>query len=143
MQSVLARILHTFVLYMCTLWLLSSLSLQMLKLEKPKPIVTNPPAAKPQTGNKGKDPQQSLTELNSLKPEETNQASSLSQMQAPSSFSSGPQPEYKARRGSLMVSDNRLSGGNQMRRYDSHSLLSENSIASSRLDLLEGVPYPE
>ncbi|KAK2850419.1 hypothetical protein Q7C36_009202 [Tachysurus vachellii] len=117
--------------------------LRILKLEKPKPIVTNPPAAKTQTGNKGKDPQQSLTELNSLKPLETNQASSLSQMQAPSSFSSGPQPEYNARRGSLMVSDNRLSGVNQMRRYDSHSLLSENSIASSRLDLLEGVPYPD
>ncbi|XP_027008331.1 extended synaptotagmin-3 [Tachysurus fulvidraco] len=117
--------------------------LRILKLEKPKPIVTNPPAAKPQTGNKAKDPRQSLTELNSLKPEEINQASSLSQMQAPGSLSSGPQPEYKARRGSLMVSDNRLSGANQMRRYDSHSLLSENSLASSRLDLLEGVPYPD
>ncbi|KAJ8410630.1 hypothetical protein AAFF_G00195340 [Aldrovandia affinis] len=30
-----------------------------------------------------------------------------------------------------------------LRRYDSHSLLSENSIASSRFDLTEGAPFPE
>lgn len=30
-----------------------------------------------------------------------------------------------------------------MRRFDSRSLLSENSIASSRMDLSEGLPYPE
>lgn len=30
-----------------------------------------------------------------------------------------------------------------MRRYDSHSLLSENSIASSRFDISEGATYPE
>ncbi|XP_036396445.1 extended synaptotagmin-3 isoform X2 [Megalops cyprinoides] len=30
-----------------------------------------------------------------------------------------------------------------LRRYDSHSLLSENSIASSRFDLTEGSPFPE
>ncbi|XP_062287309.1 extended synaptotagmin-3 [Scomber scombrus] len=31
----------------------------------------------------------------------------------------------------------------KMRRYDSHSLLSENSIASSRFDLSDGASYPE
>ncbi|MCI4378069.1 hypothetical protein PGIGA_G00211620 [Pangasianodon gigas] len=123
--------------------------LRILKLEKPKPKVSNPPAAKPRTGNQVKDPQlqqpqqsQAQPPLNSLKPEEKNQASTLSQMQVPVSSSSGSQAENMARRGSLMVSQNRLTGSPRMRRYDSHSLLSENSIASSRLDLLEGVPYP-
>ncbi|KAJ8252798.1 hypothetical protein GJAV_G00205700 [Gymnothorax javanicus] len=36
-----------------------------------------------------------------------------------------------------------LREGPQMRRYDSHSLLSENSLASSRFDLSEGAPFPE
>ncbi|TSM60566.1 Extended synaptotagmin-3 [Bagarius yarrelli] len=111
--------------------------LRFLKVEKPKPIVTNPPAAKPRPGNQIKNPQQDLK-----RPEELSQASSLSETKVPVSSSSAPQPEYAARRGSLLVSDNRLSGSARMRRYDSHSLLSENSIASSRLDLLDGVPYP-
>lgn len=128
---------------MCTLWLLSSLSSQILKLEKPKPIDENPPVAKPRTGIQSKDPQQSHTELNSLTPEEKSQASSLSQAQVPSNSFSGAQSENNARRGSLMVSDNRLTSSARMRRYDSHSLLSENSLASSRMDLLDGVPYPE
>ncbi|KAJ8350480.1 hypothetical protein SKAU_G00256100 [Synaphobranchus kaupii] len=33
--------------------------------------------------------------------------------------------------------------GAHLRRFDSHSLLSENSIASSRFDLSEGAPFPE
>lgn len=36
-----------------------------------------------------------------------------------------------------------LREGSQLRRYDSHSLLSENSIALSRFDLSEGAPFPE
>ncbi|KAG7331497.1 hypothetical protein KOW79_005466 [Hemibagrus wyckioides] len=117
--------------------------LRILKLEKPKPIDRNPPVAKPRTEIQSKDPQQSHTELNSLRPEEKSQASSLSQTQVPSNSFSGAQSEYNARRGSLMVSDNRLTSSARMRRYDSHSLLSENSLASSRMDLLDGVPYPD
>ncbi|XP_076023946.1 extended synaptotagmin-3 [Genypterus blacodes] len=37
----------------------------------------------------------------------------------------------------------RSASKSKMRRYDSHSLLSENSIASSRFDLSEGAPYPQ
>lgn len=122
----------------CTIPLLSFLISQMLKVEKPKPVVTNPPVPKPQTRNPTKDPQ-----LQQAKLEEQNQATSLSQMQVPVSSSSGPQPDYTARRSSLMVLENRLPGSIAMRRYDSHSLLSENSIASSRLDLLDSVPYPK
>ncbi|KAF4086723.1 hypothetical protein AMELA_G00087640 [Ameiurus melas] len=120
--------------------------LRILKLEKPNPKVSKPPAAKPQTGNQVKDsqlqqPQQSQPTLNSLNPEERNQATTLSQTQVP--ISSSSQVDYMARRGSLLVSENRLTGSTRMRRYDSHSLLSENSIASSRFDLAEGVPYPD
>lgn len=133
---------HTNVIYVyvsvCPVSLLSSLSSQILKLEKPKPKVSNP-FKDPQL----QQPQQSQPTLDSLKPEERNQATTLSQMQVPISSSSGPQAEYMARRGSLLVSENRLTGSTRMRRYDSHSLLSENSIASSRFDLAEGVPYPE
>ncbi|XP_037542236.1 extended synaptotagmin-3 [Nematolebias whitei] len=43
---------------------------------------------------------------------------------------------------SFLISDSEKSSSN-IRRYDSHSLLSENSIASSRLDISEGASYPE
>ncbi|XP_053351758.1 extended synaptotagmin-3 [Clarias gariepinus] len=120
--------------------------LRMLKLEKPKPKDLNPPVAKPRKGNQVTDtklqqPLQSQTEppLNPSNPE----ASTLSQMQVPVSSSNGPQTENMARRGSLVASESRLTSSARMRRYDSHSLLSDNSIASSRFDLSEGVPYPD
>lgn len=49
------------------------------------------------------------------------------------------------RRGSFVAGENgRLAPStSNMRRFDSHSLLSENSIASSRFDLSEGAQYPE
>lgn len=57
------------------------------------------------------------------------------------------QVEYPAyRRSTLAATEGRLSEPSTpglMRRYDSHSLLSENSIASSRFDLSDNVPYPE
>uniref|UniRef100_A0A8D0ACC8 Extended synaptotagmin-like protein 3 n=1 Tax=Sander lucioperca TaxID=283035 RepID=A0A8D0ACC8_SANLU len=42
-----------------------------------------------------------------------------------------------------LLSENSIASPANMRRYDSHSLLSENSIASSRFDLSEGATYPE
>ncbi|XP_030614059.1 extended synaptotagmin-3 [Archocentrus centrarchus] len=49
------------------------------------------------------------------------------------------------RRGSFQDYENRKlsSSSVNMRRFDSHSLLSENSIASSRFDLSDGASYPE
>lgn len=49
------------------------------------------------------------------------------------------------RRGSFLASDSSqsLAATSHMRRFDSHSLLSDNSIASSRFDVSEGAPYPE
>ncbi|KAL0184257.1 hypothetical protein M9458_019953, partial [Cirrhinus mrigala] len=56
------------------------------------------------------------------------------------------QPEYAPYRRSTFVTTEPLrstpSTPSHMRRYDSHSLLSENSIASSRYDLTDNVPYP-
>ncbi|XP_038138862.1 extended synaptotagmin-3 [Cyprinodon tularosa] len=47
------------------------------------------------------------------------------------------------RRSSFLVSEASKSPNASMRRYDSHSLLSDNSIASSRFDLSDGASYPE
>ncbi|CAL8240699.1 unnamed protein product [Merluccius merluccius] len=57
-----------------------------------------------------------------------------------------PDEEYEGqRRGSFLAVNGRRTAPDtpQMRRYDSHSLLSENSIASSRFDLSEGASYPK
>ncbi len=57
------------------------------------------------------------------------------------------QAEYPHYRRSTFVSTEPLrstpSTPSQMRRYDSNSLLSENSIASSRFDLTDNASYPE
>lgn len=50
-----------------------------------------------------------------------------------------PQP----RRNSFLASETSKHSTLNMRRYDSHSLLSENSIASSRFDLTDGASFPQ
>ncbi|KAM9364355.1 extended synaptotagmin-3 [Pholidichthys leucotaenia] len=56
----------------------------------------------------------------------------------------GPHEDYLAQsRGSLLDTENWKPSGPNMRRYDSQSLLSDNSIASSRFDLSDGASYPE
>ncbi|XP_008401545.1 extended synaptotagmin-3-like isoform X2 [Poecilia reticulata] len=50
-----------------------------------------------------------------------------------------PQP----RRNSFLASETSKASNLNMRRYDSHSLLSENSIASSRFDLTDGASFPQ
>ncbi|XP_032422919.1 extended synaptotagmin-3 isoform X1 [Xiphophorus hellerii] len=50
-----------------------------------------------------------------------------------------PQP----RRNSFLASETSKPSNLNMRRYDSHSLLSENSIASSRFDLTDGASFPQ
>lgn len=47
------------------------------------------------------------------------------------------------RRNSFLASETSKSPNLSMRRYDSHSLLSDNSIASSRFDLADSSAYPE
>lgn len=62
-----------------------------------------------------------------------------------SSLPAGPLPPSVNGGDSHMTSDPWRSPAStaNMRRYDSHSLLSENSIASSRFDITEGASYPE
>ncbi|XP_062390423.1 extended synaptotagmin-3 [Sardina pilchardus] len=60
--------------------------------------------------------------------------------------SNGLHPDYNSpRRGSAWPYEGSQTAPStpSMRRFDSHSLLSDNSIASSRMDLVEGLPYPE
>uniref|UniRef100_A0A3B5M7U9 Uncharacterized protein n=1 Tax=Xiphophorus couchianus TaxID=32473 RepID=A0A3B5M7U9_9TELE len=47
------------------------------------------------------------------------------------------------RRNSFLASETSKPSNLNMRRYDSHSLLSENSIASSRFDLTDGASFPQ
>ncbi|XP_076854484.1 extended synaptotagmin-3 [Brachyhypopomus gauderio] len=95
----------------------------------PAPAVANPASANPINGN----------------PASANPASANPTLAG--SSSNGLQAEHQPhRRGSFLTLDGRRSGPStpsRMRRYDSHSILSENSIASSRFDLANSVPYPE
>ncbi|KAI4875640.1 hypothetical protein NFI96_006377, partial [Prochilodus magdalenae] len=131
----------------------------------------NPPSARPQRGPQAKSsqPHEAQTQPSKQGPQPASQPASQPAPQssqpeqkvptstipqasstdgsASASSSTALQTEYVPhRRGSLMSSEVRRSGAStpsRMRRYDSHSLLSENSIASSRLDLAESIPYPE
>ncbi|XP_041929455.1 extended synaptotagmin-3 [Alosa sapidissima] len=97
-------------------------TLRILKLEKaePKPEVVVPQPLQPAPQNRQRQPQ---------------------------AAQSGPVPPSPAPAASA---SNGLYPGSQtapstpsMRRFDSHSLLSDNSIASSRMDLVEALPYPD
>ncbi|XP_030642425.1 extended synaptotagmin-3 [Chanos chanos] len=125
--------------------------LRVLKLEKPepKPVVTPPsqtkPAASSQPQSSTQTPHQALEQAHSS----PNSSSSGKSSRDPALThpTNGFQSEYVPhRRGSVLLPDVNRSvptTPSNMRRYDSHSILSDNSIASSRLDLTDGVPYPE
>ncbi|XP_026865861.2 extended synaptotagmin-3 [Electrophorus electricus] len=137
--------------------------LRALKLEKPQPKAPNPPA-QPRRGKapQAKHPESQQTQSQPSHPApQSSQPEGREQTPRPvpavvnqtsanpqtSSSSSGLQTEtHSQRRGSLLPLEGRRSGPStpsRMRRYDSHSILSENSLASSRFDLADGVPYPE
>uniref|UniRef100_A0A667YN89 Extended synaptotagmin-like protein 3 n=1 Tax=Myripristis murdjan TaxID=586833 RepID=A0A667YN89_9TELE len=107
-------------------------TLRILNAEKPQPKIIL-------------DPSPQSTSLQTL---QTNQGSDTS----PATHSSSSpntipgQADYEPyRRSSLLASEGRRTPAAtpHMRRFDSHSLLSENSIASSRFDVSEASPYPE
>ncbi|XP_040913456.1 extended synaptotagmin-3 isoform X2 [Toxotes jaculatrix] len=122
-------------------------TLRILAFEKPPPkTIQNPPPQvkqlKPQTnqGNNGYVSTPSALSSNNIP---TTQASSPSRA---ADSQNGSNEDYSThRRGSYLASETWQSSPStpNMRRYDSHSLLSENSIASSRFDLSEGASYPE
>ncbi|XP_026127710.1 extended synaptotagmin-3-like [Carassius auratus] len=130
--------------------------LRILTLDKPEPKVVTPPKAKAKVSSPAPTPTPVPAQPVQSNPKEKAPVSSapLSRTQAvpapvPSSVSSynDLQVEYSPYRRSTFVGTEALrstpSTPSQMRRYDSHSLLSENSIASSRFDLTENATYPE
>ena len=114
---------------------------QVLTIEKPEPepILDPPPQPKPaQSAPGGKPP---APPSGSGTPSAA--AATPSRAALPVSPLNG---EYDGqRRGSFLGTSGRRTAPDtpMMRRYDSHSLLSDNSIASSRFDLSEGASYPK
>ncbi|XP_060909813.1 extended synaptotagmin-3 [Labrus mixtus] len=118
-------------------------TLRILSLEKPTPkVILNPPPHVRQQGPQT-NPGVNASESTAPFPASSSQASPPSQ---PADFQNGSNVNYlNRRRGSFVASETHKSPSSttNMRRYDSHSLLSENSISSSRFDLSDGASYPE
>ncbi|CAN9498001.1 unnamed protein product [Ophioblennius macclurei] len=119
-------------------------TLRILAVEEPPPkiLLTPPP--------KAKDRVQDVSGANSNFSSHSNVVSTNSAPAASSPMraaysQNGLNENYPThRRGSYLASETSKSptSPSHIRRYDSHSLLSENSLASSRYDLLEGATYP-
>lgn len=123
---------------------------QVLSVEKPAPkVIPKPPPQDKeapqikQAGQLPKAPPPVATSTPTLHASNTNPAAHFSGTQ---NGLNGLNGQYAAsHRGSMLAIDTNptASSASNMRRFDSHSLLSENSIASSRFDVSEGAPYPE
>ncbi|XP_029314201.1 extended synaptotagmin-3 isoform X2 [Cottoperca gobio] len=115
-------------------------TLRILAVEKPPPkIILNPPPKDtqqiPQTNQGGNAP-------DSIPSGATSSSPALSPNTIPISQASSAPWVANTQKGSDETWRPPSTTSN-MRRYDSQSLLSENSIASSRYDLSEGASYPE
>ncbi|KAG9349382.1 hypothetical protein JZ751_027825 [Albula glossodonta] len=139
-------------------------TLRILKLEKPesKPLVSSPPPEAWPQAPPSTNPQAQGTHELSHSP---SPSTSPSPYPTPLASHSEPQPisphpnsfnglhaQYRSHRfqpGGTPEGRTPVPGTpvlrdmSHLRRYDSHSLLSENSIASSRFDLSDGAPFPE
>ncbi|KAM9347141.1 extended synaptotagmin-3 [Symphorus nematophorus] len=129
-------------------------TLRVLTVEKPPPkVILNPPPQCKQPGAKtdqgGNGPESALSTAASSAPAQssnTRPAVQFSTASQAADSQNGLNGDYLThRRGSFLASETHQSSPStsNMRRFDSHSLLSENSIASSRFDLSEGAQYPE
>ncbi|XP_070693924.1 extended synaptotagmin-3 [Pempheris klunzingeri] len=110
-------------------------TLRILTVEKPPPkIILNPP---PQVKEEGPRTNQGVNGPDSAAP--------VTAPSSPAAQASYPTPAVDLHNGSDEGYPTHRSPSSllNMRRFDSHSLLSENSIASSRLDISEGASYPE
>lgn len=121
-------------------------TLRIMSLEKPPPkIVLDPP---PSARQQGPQSNQSVSAAESALPVSSQALSPNNQLSAPSqaeNIQNGSNINYlNHRRGSFLASEATKSPSTpaNMRRFDSHSLLSENSMASSRFDVSEGAEYP-
>ncbi|XP_053185091.1 extended synaptotagmin-3 [Scomber japonicus] len=119
-------------------------TLRILTEEKPPPkvipkVIPNPQVnpQTPQTTQRGNgNPSSSALSPNTIPGTQT-----PSTVRAATSQNGSNDDSALRYRGS--AEDRLPSSISNMRRYDSHSLLSENSIASSRFDLTDGASYPE
>uniref|UniRef100_A0A8D2ZQZ5 Extended synaptotagmin-3 n=1 Tax=Scophthalmus maximus TaxID=52904 RepID=A0A8D2ZQZ5_SCOMX len=121
--------------------------LRILTVEKPPPKIVLEPPPQVNRGSNGPASAPSVDTASSpaLPSNHVPAAKAPPPARAPD-FSSRSNQDYLAhRRGSFLASEALRSAppSSNMRRYDSHSLLSDNSIASSRFDLSEGASYPE
>ncbi|XP_059199642.1 extended synaptotagmin-3 isoform X2 [Centropristis striata] len=116
-------------------------TLRILAVEKPPPkIILNPPPKDkqqiPQSTQGGNAPAANPSTATSSSPAlspNTNLAPQSSSAQWVADTQNGPDETWQSPSSSTP----------NMRRYDSHSLLSENSMASSRFDISDGSSYPE
>ncbi|XP_074550890.1 extended synaptotagmin-3 [Halichoeres trimaculatus] len=119
-------------------------TLRILCMEKPPPkiVLDPPPHGRLNQNNQTVNFSDSVPASAASTSEALPSNSSLSQ---PADFQNGSNVDYlNHRRGSFLASEAYKSpSSSNMRRFDSHSLLSENSIASSRFDLSDGASYPE
>ncbi|XP_061579912.1 extended synaptotagmin-3 [Cololabis saira] len=119
-------------------------TLRVLTVDEPPPKIIITPSAEikqpPQAEDGGSSPMSTpLSEAVS-----SNTIPAVPSPVQPADLLKGSSENYSGqRRGSFLASDTRkLSLASNMRRYDSHSLLSDNSIASSCLDISDGASYP-
>ncbi|XP_051564335.1 extended synaptotagmin-3 [Myxocyprinus asiaticus] len=138
--------------------------LRILTLEKPEPKVVTPPLksqAKASSSQTHPQPQTPAPATTPAQPLQIDQKENMpisfvplsrtqtvpGQMPGSAISTNGLQADYPPyRRSTFLATEGRYSTPStpsQMRRYDSQSLLSENSISSSRFDLADNVPYPE
>ncbi|KAM9804520.1 extended synaptotagmin-3 [Neosynchiropus ocellatus] len=120
-------------------------TLRVLTLEKPPPkVIVDPPRDPPSQADQGQDIAASTLSL------PTQSSSELSPTHHPTA--QAPPTSVPTQNGARSTNGLDPSrpydtwhhpASTAMRRYDSHSLLSENSIASSRFDLSDGASYPE
>ncbi|XP_028249191.1 extended synaptotagmin-3 isoform X2 [Parambassis ranga] len=127
-------------------------TLRILHLEEPPPkiVISSPPQVKqqkPKTKQGGNTSASTPSLATTPSPAVASNSipAASSQIRVPDS-NSGLDENYLAhRRSSFLASEAARSSPStsNMRRFDSQSLLSENSIASSRFDLSDGAAYPE
>nr|XP_061799792.1 extended synaptotagmin-3-like [Nerophis lumbriciformis] len=116
-------------------------TLRILTLEQPPPKIIVTPQVEQQI------PQNKANTVSSpAVPYDTSPAGQASPAVSPGNPRKFPPEDFSThRRGSYLASEalRQSPATMSMRRYDSHSLLSENTLASSRLDLADGASYPE
>ncbi|XP_019945591.2 extended synaptotagmin-3 [Paralichthys olivaceus] len=122
-------------------------TLRILTEEKPPPkIILSPP---PQVNQQNAKASQGGEGSASSPPVVSNNNNPAAKSSSPNQAADSqviPDEDYLAHRRNSFLANEALRSTpttSNMRRYDSHSLLSENSISSSRFDISDGASYPD